>query len=93
MTPLSLWPLRMPPHTSLINSGSGIPSSRSTTAGLFTWPLTQYSFGPVFFSLEPMLLNQSTPRLKMCGRFASVSTLFTTVGHPYNPCTAGNGGF
>ena len=29
----------------------------------------------------------------MCGRYASVSTLFTTVGSPYNPLIAGNGGF
>src|SRR5947207_14970281 len=80
MTPLSLFPFRMPPHSTSINSISGTPSSRSITAGLLTCPLTQYNLGPVFFSLEPMLLYHSTPRLNIWGKLTSVSTLLTTVG-------------
>ena len=48
-------------------------------------------FVPGAFSV-PWLLNQSAPRLTMCGTLQSVSTLLITVGDSYRPSTAGNGG-
>src|SRR6478672_1251239 len=63
----------------------------SKTPGFFTWPLTQYSFGPPFFS-GPTEANHSAPRETMIGTLHSVSTLLTALGLPYKPATAGNGG-
>ena len=40
----------------------------------------------------PIVLYQSEPFARIMGRLVSVSTLLTTVGLPYSPCTAGNGG-
>src|SRR4029077_18637859 len=56
-----------------------------------TWPLTQYSFGPPFFS-GPTPENHSAPCNRISGTFESVSTLLTAVGQLYRPTTAGNGG-
>ncbi len=53
----------------------------SNVPGRFTWPLTQKSFGPPFFS-GPILVNQSAPRSMMSGTLQSVSTLLTAVGQP-----------
>src|SRR5262249_47682727 len=61
------------------------------TPGRFTCPLTQYSFGPPFFS-GPSPAYHSTPRSTMSGTLQRVSTLLTAVGLPYSPTTAGNGG-
>jgi hypothetical protein len=36
--------------------------------------------------------NQSTPLSTIDGTLAMVSTLLITVGQPYRPATAGNGG-
>src|SRR6266851_3343180 len=63
----------------------------SYTPGFLTCPLTQYSFGPPFFS-GPSAANHSAPFLRISGTLQSVSTLFTAVGLPYNPTTAGKGG-
>ena len=52
----------------------------------------QNIFVPVFFGL-PKEANHLAPRFKIVGTTAIVSTLFTIVGHPYNPTKAGNGGF
>ena len=41
---------------------------------------------------RPIDANHAAPRVMMCGTQASVSTLFTTVGLPKTPTTAGNGG-
>ncbi len=46
----------------------------------------------MFFSFRPILANHSAPRLTMCVTQASVSTLFTIVGQPKTPWTAGKGG-
>ena len=51
----------------------------SYTPGRFTCPLTQYSFGPPFFS-GPSAANHSAPFRTMSGTLQSVSTLFTAVG-------------
>jgi hypothetical protein len=51
----------------------------SKTPGFRTWPLTQYSFGPPFFS-GPSLANHSAPLTMIEGRLQSVSTLLTAVG-------------
>jgi hypothetical protein len=45
-----------------------------------TWPLTQKSFGPPFFS-GPSPANHSGPFITINGTLQSVSTLFTAVGH------------
>src|SRR5580765_4497814 len=63
----------------------------SKTPGRLTWPLTQYSLGPPFFS-GPRAAYHSAPLDTMSGTLHSVSTLLTAVGFPYNPTSAGNGG-
>src|SRR5919205_4409768 len=63
----------------------------SYTPGFLTWPLTQYSFGPPFFS-GPSAAYHSGPFWTISGTLQSVSTLLTAVGLPYRPTTAGNGG-
>ncbi len=52
----------------------------------------QKTLVPLFFSL-PNEENQLAPLLSIVGITAIVSTLFTIVGHPYNPIKAGKGGF
>ena len=52
----------------------------------------QNIFVPVFFGF-PNEENHLPPRLKIVGTTATVSTLFTIVGHPYKPTKAGKGGF
>ena len=54
-------------------------------------PDIQKIFVPVFFGL-PKDANHLDPLLSMVGITAMVSTLFTMVGHPYSPTSAGNGG-
>ena len=51
----------------------------SKTPGFLTWPLTQNSFGPPFFS-GPSAANHSAPFSRIDGRLQSVSTLLTAVG-------------
>ena len=46
---------------------------------------------PVFLGL-PNDANHFAPLLKIVGTTATVSTLFTIVGQPYNPTNAGKGG-
>ena len=41
----------------------------------------------------PKESNQEAPRRMMVGETATVSTLVTVVGQPYNPHWAGKGGF
>ena len=60
--------------------------------GLFTFPEIQKILVPVFFGL-PNDVNQLEPFLKIVGTTETVSTLFTIVGQPYNPTSAGKGGF
>ena len=59
--------------------------------GLFTCPLIQNSLVPLLFGL-PNDANQLPPLLKIVGQTATVSTLVTVDGHPYNPALAGKGG-
>src|SRR5438874_10303851 len=91
ITAFSLRPSRTPPAQPSINSRSVIFIDASYTPGRFTWPLTQYSFGPPFFS-GPRLAYHSAPRRRISGTLHNVSTLLTAVGLPYRPTTAGNGG-
>src|SRR5512138_232356 len=63
----------------------------SYTPGRLTCPLTQYSFGPPFFS-GPSEAYHSGPLVMIAGTLQSVSTLLTAVGAPNSPTTAGNGG-
>ena len=55
-------------------------------------PEIQKILVPVFLGL-PILANHLAPLLKIVGTTAIVSTLLIIVGHPYNPISAGNGGF
>ena len=91
ITAFSVWPSRMPPAYSKISSLSVTFIGASNTPGRFTWPLTQNSFGPPFFS-GPSAAYHSAPRVITSGTLQSVSTLFTAVGQPHAPCEAGNGG-
>src|SRR4051794_8515914 len=91
ITALSARPSRTPPAKSKISSRSVDFIEASYTPGFATWPLTQYNFGPPFFS-GPSAAYHSAPRSSTSGTFDSVSTLFTAVGAPYRPATAGNGG-
>ena len=51
----------------------------------------QKTFVPVFLGL-PIEANQSAPRFRISGTTATVSILFTVVGHPHTPTAAGNAG-
>ena len=53
----------------------------SNTPGFFTWPLTQYNFGPPFFS-GPSDAYHSAPLDTIDGTLHNVSTLLTAVGFP-----------
>merc|ERR1719414_700350 len=50
------------------------------------------SLVPLFRS-RPKPANQSPPRRQIVGATAIVSTLFTVVGQPKTPTSAGKGGF
>jgi hypothetical protein len=60
--------------------------------GRCTQPDTETTLVPVDCSV-PNRRYQSAPRLTMCGTAQSVSTLLISVGPPYRPWIAGNGGF
>ena len=60
--------------------------------GVLTLPEIQKILVPVFFGL-PKEENHFAPFLRIVGNTAIVSTLFTIVGHPYKPTSAGKGGF
>ena len=59
---------------------------------MFTFPEIQKILVPVFFGL-PNDANHLEPFLKIVGTTETVSTLLTIVGQPYNPTSAGKGGF
>src|SRR5919204_4115258 len=79
MTALSVRPSRTPPACPSISSRSVMFIDASYTPGRLTWPLTQYSFGPPFFS-GPRPAYHSGPLDTISGTLHSVSTLFTAVG-------------
>ena len=60
--------------------------------GLFTFPEIQNNLVPKLF-FHPKEVNQLAPLHNIVGITATVSTLVTVVGHPYNPALAGKGGF
>ena len=74
-------PPRTPPACFSISSRKGMPSSSSTTQGLFTWPEMQNSLVPALLG-RPSELNQVAPRRMMVPATAIDSTLFTVVGAP-----------
>src|SRR6202012_741683 len=86
-------PLAMPPQYSSLykNSSTGRPNSNSYTPGFLTLPPAEINLVPVLLP-TPILAYSSPPSL-MIGTTAAIdSTLFTTVGQPYKPAIAGNGG-
>src|ERR1700744_4020053 len=92
-TALRRLPLAIPPQYSSLykNSSTGKPRSISKTPGFFTLPPAEISLVPVLLPI-PILAYSSPPSL-MIGTTAAIdSTLFTTVGQPYKPAIAGNGG-
>ena len=68
-----------------------MPIGASYWPGRVTCPDSEYSVMPLDFSV-PIEENQSAPFLMMTGTDAIDSTLLITVGQPYRPATAGNGG-
>src|SRR5438552_12696041 len=90
ITALSVRPSRTPPAHPSISSRSVMLIDASKTPGRRTWPLTQYSFGPPFFS-GPSAAYHSAPFATMRGALYNVSTLLTAVGLPYRPTGAGDG--
>src|SRR6218665_426317 len=92
-TAFSFRPRRIPPQYSSekINSSTGRPNSISYTPGLLICPQAEINLVPLLFP-TPILAYSDPPILMMCGTAAMLSTLFTTVGHPHKPETAGNGG-
>src|SRR5271155_1835348 len=89
--PFSFFPSAMPPACLKISSDTGVPIGTSYTPGCTTSPLTPINFSPAE-PFTPCDLYQSTPRKRMGGTFANVSTLLMTVGLFHNPCCTGNGG-
>src|SRR5215813_1297720 len=78
ITAFSVRPSPTPPAYPSISSRSVTFIGASNTPGLRTWPLTQYSFGPPFFS-GPSDVYHSTPFEMITGTLQSVSTLFTAL--------------
>src|SRR5690606_1727939 len=69
----------------------GKPMSISYTPGRTRFPEADINFVPVLRSIP--IFAYSSPPSFMIGTVAAIdSTLLTTVGQPYNPATAGNGG-
>ena len=93
MTAFTFRPAGMPwPKSGLsMSSRTVVLSITSKTPGRFTEPDRQTIRVPPDFS-GPSFANQSAPFWKMVGTAARVSTLFTTVGQPKRPTTAGKGG-
>src|SRR5271156_5202055 len=89
--PFSVFPSAMPPPYLKISSDTGVPIGTSYTPGCTTSPLTPMNFSPAV-PFRPCDLYQSTPRKRMGGTLAKVSTLLITVGLFHRPCCTGNGG-
>ena len=68
-----------------------VPIGISTRPVLFILPPTAKTLVPFDFSV-PMFANHSAPLSSIIGIFAYVSTLFSIVGCPNRPLTAGKGG-
>src|SRR6202162_5102076 len=66
-------PRRIPPALLRITSRIDVPIGTSYTPGRCTCPLTPTNFRPRD-PFAPAVLCQSTPRAKICGTFAKVST-------------------
>src|SRR6185295_14330060 len=92
-TAFIFFPFAIPPQYSSekINSSTGTPSSISYTPGLLMLPQAEINFVPVLLGV-PILAYSSPLLFTIHGTAAMLSTLFTTVGIPYTPYTAGKGG-
>src|SRR3989442_8226319 len=83
-TPLSRLRPRTPPAWPKITLDIGVPMGTSYTPGCAPWRLTPTNFSP-FEPFCPCALNHSTPRARICGTLAKVSTLLMTVGFCHSP--------
>src|ERR1700678_2752578 len=89
--PFSFLPFGTPPAYLKITSETGRPMGISYTPGRTTSPLTPMNFRPAAPPC-PCALYQSTPRSRIGGTFAKVSTLLMTVGLFQRPSCTGKGG-
>ena len=92
MTALSL-PCRHMPPAAVEHLAEGDADRVLVDAGPLDVAGDGVELGAGVALVVPIALNQSAPRLMMCGTLQRVSTLLTTVGAPKAPTTAGNGGF
>ena len=85
---LNFFPLGMPPPISSTISRNVVPIGISTRPVFLILPPRANTFVPLERSV-PMEANQSAPFKMICGTLAKVSTLFSVVGLPNRPLTAG----
>jgi len=84
-------PFFTPPRISFIMVSKVVPMGTSTNPEMRARPEILNIFVPGHFS-SPISLNHAGPLLRIPGRLARVSTLFTTVGCPRYPVREGKGG-
>ncbi len=90
-TALNFLLLGMPLPTSKIICRSVVPIGTSTSPVLTILPARAKTAVPGL-SFVPVLFSHSAPFLIICGTYASVFTLFTTVGFPKSPSVVMRGG-
>ena len=88
---MNFLPFGIPPPISSTISRSVVPIGTSTRPVLLILPPNAKTLVPLLFSV-PIELKNSAPLRIICGMLANVSTLFSVVGLPKRPLTAGYGG-
>src|ERR1035438_10548629 len=87
----NVWPPGTPPPITSMISHSLMPRGTSINPVFAILPVSANTFVPLLRS-EPMLANHLPPLRTIGATLAYVSTLFSSVGLPHNPLTAGYGG-